>query len=941
MDEQGAAERWTKARELFERAVELETGARDACLARECAGDAKLEALVRELLAADAAESGLLDRRLDVSTLAGAPESDAPVAHGPGARIGPWRLVSPLGHGGMGVVHLAERDDASFAQRAALKLVRGGLFSRALEERFVRERRILARLEHPGIARLLDGGLTAEGQPWFAMEFVEGEPITEWAQRRDCDVPARLRLFLDACDAVQYAHRQLVVHRDLKPANILIDGAGRVRLLDFGVARLLDDPADGTGMTRAGFHALTPQYAAPEQLRGEPQTTSTDVFGLGAVLYELLCGKPIRPAATGGLAEALGAAEAEIPPLASHRELTAALRRRLAGDLETIAACALASEPRRRYGSVEAFVADVRRHLEVRPIVARRANAIYRAGKYLRRHRAGAAAAASLVLVLTAGVAATLWQAGEARREAARAREVAAFLEDLFSAVDPEVTRGRTVTARELLDAGAARLASLPADPDLRVDITKTTGELYYRLGVFDRSEVLLRQALAESHAAFGPEDARTAQVQSALGYLLTDASRHAEADGIIAAALTSSRRSADEGAILAALDALAHLRYVQGRYQDSLELRREQHALARKRFGPESAEVAELLNSMGACEMQLEEFDAADRHLAGALALQRQRYGTDHTSIANTLGLTGSLRLRRGFPQEAERFQREALAIRMRVLGPEHPDIALSQDQLAFSLDRQNRRGEAREFYEQALALRRRALGPRHVEVADTLTNLATLAFRSGALDDAIGSQLEALDIYRAAYGEHPRVAGALGNAGVMLRDRARYDEARSLFTESLEMRRRLVGEAHTDYAIALLHLGVLDRATGRLDESARLLQQAADIFTRRLGADHPRVSETAMALGATRLLQGRVQEATPMIERALDKLTEAHRGDDMRVAECRLWHGAALARLGREPEARAELFAARDMVLRLRDPEHEFAKRAESELARVSATR
>jgi serine/threonine-protein kinase len=835
----------------------------------------------------------------------------------------------------MGVVFLAERADRAYEQRTALKIVRGGLVSGALERRFLRERQILARLQHPGIARLLDGGFTDEGQPYFVMELVEGEPLTDWAAGRELDLPQRLRLFLDVCDAVQYAHRQLVVHRDLKPANILVTADGRIRLLDFGVARLLDDASGEAGLTRTGILLLTPEYAAPEQVRGEPATTATDVYGLGAVLYELLSGKRIREVDSHSLTELLRMLESEILPLGERQDLPPSLQRRIRGDLETIAHCALAREPQRRYATVDALAADVRRHLEDRPVLARPDSARYRLGKYLRRHRAGAAAAAAALALLTVGVAGTLWQAQEAQREASRAKEMSAFLQDLFSSVDPERVRGRVVTARELLDMGAARIDGLRTHPDVRVDLLLTLGDLYQSLGVFDRAEALLVQAESEALAAFGVNDVRTAEVQNSLSYVLTDMSRYDDAEAVVDRALATSRRLDDPLVLSYSIDALAHLRFNQDRYEEALDLRRELLELNTELHGANSWEVAGTLQSLGALEMNLQNYGEADRLLAEALRREREILGSLHPSVANTLEVIAVLKVQEGRPQEAEPYQREALAIRTQVLGEDHPDVARSLDQIALILQLQNRRAEAVELYERALELRRRVLGPGHTRVADTLTNLATTDYQSGNLAGAALRQREALDIYREAYGEqHPLVANGMSNLGAILRELRQFEEGEQILEESLQLRRQSLGEGHSDVAISLLHLAILHRQTDRLLDAEEEFQQALAIFAGRLPEDHPRVAETRMGLGATLVLSGRAAEALPLLESAYENVHGRIQGDDVRVAESRLWLGMALARLSRDAEALPHLQAAHTVFAALRGAEHHMAQQAAVEL-------
>ena len=937
-ENKSSAERWARARALFESAIDLDEPARTALLNSECALDAELRREVVALLAADGAHSGVLDSSLDQLAASLLEETSIDVGRPSDAIVGAWRIVRELGHGGMGVVYLAERADRSYEQRAALKIVRTGLVSGTLEKRFIRERQILARLEHSGIARLLDGGLTDNGQPYLVMELVEGEPITQWAERHELDVTARLHLFLQVCDAVQYAHRQLVVHRDLKPENILVTAEGRVRLLDFGVARLLDEGVEDEGLTRTDFLLLTPEYAAPEHVRGEPATTLTDVYGLGAVLYELLCGRHIRKVDSHSLTDVVRAVEAEIPSIAEQEHLSSSLRHRLRGDLDTMLRCALANEPRRRYPSVEAFAADVRRHLENRPVHARADTVLYRLGKYVRRHRLGVTAAATTFIVLALGLAGTLWQAREAQREAIRAREMALFLESLYSAVDPEQARGRVVTARELLDNGAARVGELKADPAVRVDVLRTLGKLYYQLGVFDRSEALLMQTQDEARAAFGSDSSPTARVQSALAYLLTDQSRFDEAQAIIEPSLELSRRRNDLTDITEGLDTLAHLRYEQGRFAESLAIRKELLAAVTQLHGEHSSEVARLFNSLGACEMQLENFAEARRLLSEGLRRQRTILGAEHPTIANTLAMLGTLANREGDPAEAEAHQREALAIRMQIFGERHPDVPLSLDQIAMSVARQNRNDEALALYERALEARRATLGARHAQVADTLTNLSTLDYKLGDLDSAIARQREALDIYLQAYGErHPRVANATSNLAVMLREVRRFDEAEQLLQRSLAIRLALSGPDHTDVAVALLHMGTLDRMRNRLVSAEEKFRRSLVIFTARLPEDHPRLAEAQTGLAATLVLGKRPLEAIPLLEAAYAKLRQKLEGTDMRVAESQYWLGAALARLSRDVEALPHLQAAHAAAIELRGADHEIAQVAAAELARL----
>ncbi len=434
-------ERWKAVEPLLERVLELEPERRAAFLDEGCSGDPDLRAAVERLLAACERAEPLLESPAPVvysALLAPAPEPLAPAV---GARLGPWRIVGEAGHGGMGVVYLAERADEQYRQQIALKVLRGGAFDAHLARRFLEERQILASLNHPHIARLVDGGVTEEAVPWFAMEYVQGEPIDRYCDGRRLLVEQRLRLFLDVCDAVQYAHRSLVVHRDLKPSNILVTGDGQVKLLDFGIAKLIEGGqgggrAGGQEATGTGLRLMTPEYASPEQVRGQPVSTASDVYSLGVVLYELLAAERPYRAGSGRDIEQLileheparpsqMAARAGSPPAAARGTTPDRLRRQLAGDLDTIVLTALRKEPGRRYPSVEQLASDVRRHLEGLPVSARRDTWAYRAGKFVRRSRVALVAGVIGAALALGAVALLALRTSEPRRiELGRATQV-------------------------------------------------------------------------------------------------------------------------------------------------------------------------------------------------------------------------------------------------------------------------------------------------------------------------------------------------------------------------------------------------------------------------------------------------------------------------------------------------------------------------------------
>ncbi|MGH7527388.1 MAG: serine/threonine-protein kinase, partial [Gemmatimonadales bacterium] len=581
-------EEWERLEEVLDAALELPSDDRVSFVERACGTQELLRNRARAVLGAAERAGDFLERPADAFAAGLLREIAAEAEFGlvsdesgsvAGGRLGPYRLVRELGRGGMGAVYLAERDDEQYDRRVAIKVVPAGLLSGGLRMRFLLERRILASLEHPNIARLYDAGVGEDGTPYFVMEYVEGRPIDLHCDEGRLPIRARLALFDQCCDAVQFAHRNLVVHRDLKPGNILVSNDGVVKLLDFGIAKLLRTEVDGgttlTGL--GGFQPLTPEYASPEQLRAEPVSTATDVYALGVLLFELLAGCwPYHPRDRSVLSYERAVLEQDPdrpsaaitrtpddPAVGERRSTTpAGLRRQLRGDLDNIVLTALRKEPERRYPSVQHLRDDVRHYLESRPVSARPATWGYRTRRFVRRNRVGVAAAAVVVGALIAGLAGTAWQARAASREARRADQVRQFVVELFQVSDPDRAKGDTITARALLDRGAERLdTELAAEPELRAEMLAVLGGIYQKLGVYDRARPLLEEALAVRGARLGP--------------------RH----------LDAARSAAD----------LASLLYEQGQYPRAEKLTRSALAVQRELLGPEDTLVAASMTSLGA----------------------------------------------------------------------------------------------------------------------------------------------------------------------------------------------------------------------------------------------------------------------------------------------------------------------------------------------------
>lgn len=843
---------WPVLSPLLDEALALPPGQRAAWLAAR-----DLEPGLRAVLAGlvDAADAaGPLDRGADALARVLVEAGPDPAEHGAdwtGRQLGPWRIVRLIGEGGSASVFLGEREDAGFAQQAAIKVLRHGMLDPVEQQRFARERRILAGLEHPGIARLIDGGITPAGVPWFAMEHVDGEPLTASCDRRRLSVDARLGLFLDVCAAVAHAHRALVVHRDIKPGNILVDRHGRVRLLDFGIARLLDDAegdgADTATVTVVGQRRLTPAYAAPEQWQGRPVTTAADVYALGVLLHELLAG--VRPAGPGDTttrpASQRLAAAADAAAIAERRSSALApLRRRLAGDLDRIIAMALREEPERRYATVEAMADDVRNHLARRPVRARPDGLAYRSRRFLRRNRVAVVAAVLVAASVAAGVASTLRQAAQARLAAAHAQEqaqragaVKEFLVGLFAGAAPDQARGQEVTALALLDRGAERIGEeMAALPALRAEMLVVLAGIYRELGQYRQAGGLLDQASA------GP-GVDPVQAGLEMGRLALAEGRYDQAAGAVEAVLAIV--PATEGRLAERVDALlllAEIDAARDRREQALAHAREAIALHGAVAEADSLDEARGQAVLGQIAFGEGDLEAAETAMRRALALRRQRLGELHTVVATTEHDLGVITLQRGQADAAADLLGAALATRTRLLGEAHVDTASSLLNLGIAERRRGNREAAERLHGRAAEVLAGLFPEGHPEQVAALNALAVMAQERGDLEVAAARMDEAAVVAAAVLGQgHPTVATLLNNQASLLRQRGELAAAERVQRRALDLLLDSVGEGHHLHAVALTGLAFIELERGRAGAAADGFERAAGIIVAALGADHP----------------------------------------------------------------------------------------------------
>jgi len=798
-------ERWEKIQSLFHHAVGLDPPSRTPYLETECGGDTQLLAQILSMLEEDEHGSSLIDRG---AGQAAAQALDASLSQ---REFGPYRIQRVLGEGGMGIVYFAGREDLGSV--AAIKVLRDAWMSPSRRERFAVEQRTLARLSHPSIARLYDADTLPDGTPWFAMEYVEGVPITNDCLLRHSSIQDRLRLFRAVCEAVQYAHSHAVIHRDLKPSNILVQADGAVKLLDFGIAKQLDQ-TDSQHRTLTGLRLMTPAYAAPEQIRGQEAGIYSDVYSLGVILYELLTD--------------------QLPFDANNRQpgqepLKPSQRARRAGwgDLDVLCLTAMHNDPQRRYGSAEALIRDIDHYLAGQPLEARPDSASYRIGKFLRRNQRAVAAAAvlfagitGLVIYYTVRLAAAR---NEALAESARTQRVLRFTLNLFQGGDKDAGPATNLRVTELLDRGAAEAGALENEPEVQAELYASLGEVYAKLGLLDRADSLLHAALDRRKSLFGEEHPRVAESLVQIGLLRDNQAKLEEAEMLVRQGLEMSKRKLPPGhpGIAAATHALGKVLQDRGRYGEAIPVLQEAVRL-RSAPGVAKAALAESLFELAGAHFYAGNYDRSEELNRRLLSMHREIYGARHPMVAEDLINLGAIQQERGNYPEAERYHRQALAITEAFYGDSHHKTATGLTLVARALGYQKRHQEAAELLARALLIQEKVFGK-----------------------------------------IHPRVASALNEMGVVALVRANYKEAEAVFTRTAEIYRSVYAGKHYLMGIALANLASVYMAQKQDRRAEPLFRQAIEIYKQTLPPGHLNEGITRIKLGRALLRQDRFAEA------------------------------------------------------------------------------
>lgn len=897
--------RWLRVKALFKAAFELAPEARPAYLREQCGDDEALLRQVEQLL-----ESASPDKHFGRIVRDAAIDATRPVSR-IAQRVGNYRLIELVGSGGMGNVYLAERDDDRFEHRVAIKLLHASHNDDALVERFRVERQALASLDHPNIAKLLDGGETDDGTPYLVMEYVAGTTVDEYCDEHRLSIEERLGLFQKICAAVDFAHRNLVVHRDIKPSNILVTDSGEPKLLDFGIAKFIDDatPRFAAAATRHGQAVMTPEFASPEQVRGEPITTATDVYSLGVLLYILLSGRypylehstnraaiakaicdtePSRPST---VISSRGAEDEHVPRIVSSRRTSLGkLRKLLAGDLDNIVMKTLQKEPERRYPSARALLEDIGNYLADEPVRARPDSLLYRGGKFVRRNRWAVATAATMLALVVGlpsyyGAQVTL-ERDRAQLEAEKAARVADFMLSLFSTPDPSLAQGESVTARALLDQGSLRIESeLSSQPAVRAAMQDVMGGAYQGLGLYEQSRALLEQALQTRETLVGPGHADVLQTFSRIADLTAATGDYEGAEALYREALATSRglygEDSESAAVLTSV--LANVIYEQGRSDEALSLYESAIAMHERLSTDATRAKAATLHGYGWVLTNVGEFAAAETTLRTAVAMLRQTAGEFHPEVPAAMNRLTYALMDSGQDDLAEVNMREGLALSTRIFGEEHPSVAGDLFTLGSILQRRGGYAEAEALFRRGLEIDLAMLGDMHPHVATDKNNLAGLLANQGRYDEAIELYRESLAVNTELFGvDHPETATNFSNTGVALMQLGDFAGAREMFEEATRIRREVLGDEHPASLSSQNLFAIYLYLTEDYAASIAGFEDTLEKRRRVIGETHSSTVNTMLGLAESQRDMGRVEDAARTVEQAQriveDTLAESH---------------------------------------------------------------
>jgi serine/threonine-protein kinase len=840
-------EQWNYIQELFHQCIDLPLNEQKLFLENLDKKDPTIAAEVKKLMEAHHASGSFLENEILEEDFIS--EGDL---------IGPWRILREIGRGGMSSVFLAERSDGQFDRQVAIKFLHGLIPGQSMHKRLQQEQKILARLHHKNIAQLFDAGVTEEGRPYFILEYISGKPITDWCNEEQLSFEERLKLFIQVCEAVQFAHQRLIVHRDLKPSNILVDENGTVKLLDFGIAKILEkEPQDGAPVTKTGLYLMTPEYASPEQINGETITTATDVYALGLILFELLTGQlpydlsgktpieigsivskttPVKPSSL--ISGSNSTDKIQISGLNKNQH-----KRSLKGDLDTIVLTSLRKEPERRYGSADQLLQDIRRYQKKEPISARPESAGYLTKKFIQRNRTVVSAAAAIGVILITTAIFSLNQARTAEIERQKTEQVNAFLQDMLASPNP-YEDGLDVKVIDILDRTTERIdQQLSNQPAVEASVRHTLGVTYRELGDIEQANAQLSQALNLKNQLYEPPNAELSETQAEMAKAEQMQGNYQIADSLLNLA-----------------------------FESDLEL-----------FGRESTTVAARLGDLGSLQWEMGNFKEAETLLRESLELEQQLRSPNHERVATSMGNLATLLSDQGYVDEAlELYQQELEIYQANYQNNQHPSIPQVLSHIGVVLDDSERYEEALENHQKALELFRELKGEDHPDVVYAMNNLSSVMTKMGNMEEALAMQIDAADLYRDIFGpDHPNLGIQYNNIAFTKRNMGDLEGAKQSYRQAIETWQAGLPPGHPFLAYGYHNLASVLLFQNRPEEALPHFQNAYQIRIEQLAPDNPERAMTTSMLGDCLAALGRRGEAEPLLIMGYQSLL-ASRGED-----------------------------------------------------------
>jgi serine/threonine protein kinase len=924
--------RWALIESLYQGALERDPGDRSEWLRQACGTDGTLRKEVESLLAnaeahlSDPSARSLMAKLWDHiaanSDIGSQASRDAALHSGIAptpagktsalpANIGSYRILRLLGEGGMGVVYEAEQEHPR--RTVALKVIKSGLTDPRLIRRFEHELLALGRLQHPGIAQIYEAGTAETGfgpQPYFAMEFIRGWPLLEYADAHQLGTRQRLDLIARICDAVHHAHQRGIIHRDLKPGNILVDETGQPRILDFGVARATDSDAWATHQTDLGQIVGTLAYMSPEQVLADPLEldTRSDVYALGVVLYQLLAGRlpyNLNPR----LPEAARTIQEEEPkPLST---ISGAYR----GDIETIVGKTLEKDKNRRYSSAAELAADIRRYLHDEPIMARPASTIYQLQKFARRHKALVLGLAAVFIVLFAGILVSTREAARANREAATSRAISDFLQNDLLAQASVANQARPnnkpdpdLKVRTALDRAASRMSGrFDKEPEVEAAVRDTIGQTYMDLGFYPEARTQLERALDLQRRVLGAKNPETLKTLAQIGNIAFLQGKYPEAETALGQTLAMQRRvlGPEHLDTLKSMNDLGNVLRQEGKYSQAEALDIEVIDIQRRISGPDDPGTLSAMASLASVYRYEGKYPQAETLSSQVLQIRRRVLGTDHPDTLRSMNALANVYLNQDeFPQ-AEALYSQTLEIRRRVLGPEHPDTLSSMTNLSITYFADGKFRQAEALDNQTLEIQRRVLGPEHPNTLGSMDSLASALFAEGKYTQAEELDRQVVDIRRRVLGpEHHDTLSSLEDLGRVYAARGEYPRAEALFRELLETERRVLGPDHPDTLTLVSQIGHMYQLWGKYSLAETYAAQALDGRRRVVGSDNLATMVSVEDLALAYDSQEKFAEAEPLAREALE-LNQKKQPDDWDMFRAETLLGASLAGQKRFAEA------------------------------------